>query len=115
MMNSLRTSDASSCQNGGLAISLFNAGYTWLDQPQPLQARMPVLADNDVVVHGNAERGRDVDDRFRHLDVGLRRRRVATGMIVHQSNPRSIPLIKLAVLRLRVAQGSVIGSGKTCR
>jgi len=24
---------------------------------------MPVLADDDVVVHGNAERGRDVDDR----------------------------------------------------
>lgn len=32
---------------------------------------MAVLADNDVVVHGNAERGRDGDDGFRHLDVGL--------------------------------------------
>ena len=36
---------------------------------------MPVLADDDVVVHGNAERGRNVDDRLRHLDIGLRRRR----------------------------------------
>ena len=26
-----------------------------LDQPQALQARMPVPADDDVVVHGNAE------------------------------------------------------------
>jgi hypothetical protein len=30
-----------------------------LDQPHPLQARMPALADDDVVVHGNAERGSD--------------------------------------------------------
>src|SRR2546427_8928465 len=78
MMNNSRTSEASSSRNGRIAISVFNAGSPRLDQPQPLQARMPVLADNDVVVHGNAERGRDVDDRFRHLDVGLRRRRVAT-------------------------------------
>ena len=35
-----------------------------LDQLQPLQARMPVLADDDVVVHGDAERLRHVDDRF---------------------------------------------------
>jgi hypothetical protein len=28
-----------------------------LDQLQPLQTCMPVLADDDVVVHGNAERG----------------------------------------------------------
>ena len=38
---------------------------------------MPVLAHDDVVVHGNAERGRDLDDRLGHLDIGLRRRRVA--------------------------------------
>jgi len=25
---------------------------------------MTVLADDDVVVHGNAERGADLDDRF---------------------------------------------------
>lgn len=45
---------------------------------------MAVLADDDVIVYGNAERGRDRDDRFRHLDVGLRGRRVAGGVIVHQ-------------------------------
>jgi hypothetical protein len=29
---------------------------------------MPVLADNDVVVHGYPERPRDIDDRL-HLSV----------------------------------------------
>jgi hypothetical protein len=29
-------------------------GYS--DQLRPLQARVPVLADDDVIVHGNAER-----------------------------------------------------------
>jgi hypothetical protein len=28
-----------------------------------------VLADDDVVVHGNAERGGDLDDRFGHMDM----------------------------------------------
>ena len=51
--------------------------HALLDQLQPLQTRMPVLAHDDVVVHGNAERGRDLDDRLGHLDIGLRRRRVA--------------------------------------
>ena len=32
-----------------------------LNQLQPLQTRMPVFADDDVVVHGNAERRGDVD------------------------------------------------------
>ena len=30
---------------------------------------MPVLADDDVVVHRNPERGRDIDDRLRHLHI----------------------------------------------
>jgi hypothetical protein len=50
-----------------------------LNQLHPLQARMPVFADDDVVVHGNAEGRCDIDDRFRHLDIGLRRGRVASG------------------------------------
>jgi hypothetical protein len=32
---------------------------------------MAILAD-DVIMYGNAERGRDIDDRAGHLDVGLR-------------------------------------------
>jgi hypothetical protein len=57
-----------------------------LDELQSLQAGMPVLADDDVVMHGDAERGRDVDDRAGHLDVGLRWRRIATRMVVHQED-----------------------------
>jgi hypothetical protein len=46
---------------------------------------MPVLADDDVVVHGNAERTGDIDDRAGHLDIGLRRRRIAGGVVVHDA------------------------------
>src|SRR5258708_38202875 len=46
-------------------------------QPHPLQTRMPVLADDDVIVNRNAERSGDVDDRLGHLDVRLRWRRIA--------------------------------------
>ena len=31
---------------------------------------MAVLADDEMIVHGNAERARDLDDRPRHVDVG---------------------------------------------
>jgi len=55
---------------------------------------MPVLADDDVVVHGDAERRGDVDDRLGHLDVGLRRRRIAGRVVVHEPAARSINLIK---------------------
>jgi hypothetical protein len=33
---------------------------------------MPVPADDDVVVHRDAERGGDVDGRFGHLNIRLR-------------------------------------------
>jgi hypothetical protein len=59
-----------------------------LDQPHPLQARVPILADDDVVVHGNAKRCGDIDDRFRHPDIGLRWRGIARRVIVHQSTTR---------------------------
>jgi hypothetical protein len=42
---------------------------------------MPVLADDEVVVHGDAERRGDIDDRLGHPDVRLRRRRIAGGVI----------------------------------
>ena len=56
---------------------------------------MSVFADDDVVVHGNAERGRDIDDRLGHLDIGLRRRRVAGGMVVQETTMPSNALISL--------------------
>ena len=46
---------------------------------------MAIFADDDVVVLGDAERGRDIDDRLGHLDVGLRGRRIATGVVVHDN------------------------------
>ena len=33
---------------------------------------MPVLADDEVVVHGNPQRPRDLDDRPRRLDERVR-------------------------------------------
>jgi hypothetical protein len=62
------------------------------DQPHSLQTRMPAFADNDVVVHGDPERGGDIYDRLGHLDVGLRRRRIAGGVIVHQQTRSKIAL-----------------------
>ena len=58
------------------------------NQPHPLQARMAVLADDDVVVHGNAEGSCDVDDGPGHLDVGLRGRRIAAGVVVQNRTAR---------------------------
>ena len=40
---------------------------------------MPASADDDVIVHGDADRAGDVDDRLCHLDIGLRRRRIPEG------------------------------------
>lgn len=45
---------------------------------------MAVLADDDVIVHRDAERVGDADDRLGHLDVGRRRCRIAGRMIVDQ-------------------------------
>ena len=39
-------------------------------QLQRLETRVAVLADDEVVVHGDAQRARDLDDRPRHVDVG---------------------------------------------
>ena len=45
---------------------------------------MAVLADDDVVVNRYAERLCRIDNHFRHVDIGARRRRVAGGMVVDQ-------------------------------
>jgi hypothetical protein len=66
-----------------------------LNQLQPLHARMAVLADDDVIVHGDAERTGDVDDRLGHLDIRLRRRRIAGGMVVQETTISSNTLISL--------------------
>ena len=55
-----------------------------LDQHEPAEAGVALLADDDVVVHHDAERLRGSDDLLGHLDVGARRRRIARGVIVHE-------------------------------
>src|SRR6202000_2270787 len=62
----------------GMCLSLDCAAS---DQPHPLQARVAASADDDVVMHGNAERGCDIDDRLGHPDVAPPRRRTARGVV----------------------------------
>jgi hypothetical protein len=52
-----------------------------------------VLADDEMVVHGNPEWARDLNDRARHLDVGARGSRIAGGMVVQEQTASTIPLI----------------------
>ena len=47
---------------------------------------MTFLADDDVIVHRNAERLRYGDDLLRHLDVGARRCRIAGRVVVDQND-----------------------------
>jgi hypothetical protein len=56
-----------------------------LDQLHPFQAGMAFLADDDVVVHGDAKRGGDVDDGLGHLDVACDGVGSPEGVIVHQN------------------------------
>ena len=49
---------------------------------------MAVAGDDDVVVDGDAEGFRDVDDLARHLDVGGRGRGVSGGVVVDQDQGR---------------------------
>ena len=44
---------------------------------------MPVLADDDVVMHRDTKRPGGLHDRLRHIDVRPRRRRVAGRVVVH--------------------------------
>ena len=65
------------------------------NQLQPLEARVPLLADDQVVVHGNAQRLGHLDDRLRHLDVGARRRRITRGVIMEEPTMWVTSLISL--------------------
>jgi hypothetical protein len=57
---------------------------------------MPLLADDNVVVHGNAQRFRHLDDLLGHLDVRAGRRRVAGGVVVQDQTLQAAPLILFA-------------------
>lgn len=60
------------CQIAVVSMAFEGNVCRQLDQPYPAQAGMATLADDDVIMHGNPQRLGEVDDRFRHLDVGLR-------------------------------------------
>ena len=53
-----------------------------LHQLHCLETRVTVLADDEVVVHRNAQWPRDLDDRPGHVDVGARGSGIAGGMVV---------------------------------
>ena len=53
---------------------------------------MPAAADDDVIVHGDAERLAGADDLPSDGDVGLGRGGVARGMVVHEDQRRCAEL-----------------------
>src|SRR3954468_20686981 len=53
------------------------------EQPEALEAGVARAADHQVVVQGHADRGGGTLEFARHRDVGLRRRRVARWVVVH--------------------------------
>ena len=67
-------------------------------QLQRLETRVAVLADDEVVVHGNAQWPRDLDDGPRHVDVGARGSGIAGGMVVQEQTMQTSPLIALEFL-----------------
>jgi hypothetical protein len=61
-------------------------------QLQPLEARMAVLADDDVVVDGDAERLGDVGDGAGHLHVGGGGRWITRWVVVDHAQSRPVLL-----------------------
>ncbi len=71
----------------------------------------PSFADDDVVVHGNAERLGDIDDRLCHLNIGVRRRRIAGRMIVHQDQRGRRQFERAFDHFARIDRGVIDGAG----
>jgi hypothetical protein len=60
-----------------------------LNQPQSLQARVAVLADDQMIMHGNFQGFAHRDDLMGEVDVVGRRPWIAGWMIVHKDDRRS--------------------------
>src|SRR6185312_3394475 len=58
------------------------------EQSQRTETRVAAAADHDMVVDGDADRLKRLRHRARHVDIRLRRRRVARWMIVNQYDSR---------------------------
>jgi hypothetical protein len=80
------------------------------NQPQPLQTRMPVLPDDDVIVHRDAEGPCHAHDLLRHRNICLRRRRIAARMIVHQNDGRRAQLERALDHLARIDRGVINGA-----
>src|SRR5215475_9855280 len=82
------------------------------DQPEVTQAGVPPAADDQVVVHGHAERCGGFDDVPRNRDVRFRRGWVAGGMIMHQDQGRGPefkrPLDHLARVNRRMVDSAAL-------
>src|SRR6516162_3147851 len=68
------------------------AGPSVSNQTEVAQAGVPAAADDQVVVHGHAERRGGSDDVLGDGDVRLGGGRVARGMVVHQDQRRGLEL-----------------------
>src|SRR5262245_14301205 len=47
--------------------------------------RLPIRADDEMVVHGDAERTRDLGDRPRHVDIGARSAPYSLSVVIFQA------------------------------
>ena len=74
-----------------------------LDQPQRSEADMPVLADDNMIVNGDAQRLRRVDDRLGHLDIGARGRRISRRMVVDEPFSSCYPIEKEHIFTILLA------------
>ena len=66
---------------------------------QSLEAGMPVLADDDMVMHRNAKRTGGLHDRLRHVDIRPRRGGITGRMIVQLPTELSIQLNRKDIVR----------------
>ncbi len=64
-------------------VAKTRSGDRALQQSQGFERGVAGFADYDVVVNRDAKLGGGLLDLAGHLDVGLRRRRVARGVVVH--------------------------------
>lgn len=53
---------------------------------------MTILADDDVIVNGDAERLCRFDDHFGHVDIGTGGCRIARGVVVHHVQSLSVTM-----------------------
>ena len=72
---------------------------------------MPVLADDDVVMHRYAEWARDIDDGLGHVNIGLRWRRIAGRVVVQEATTLCIPLQHLKIFSKIEYLGAANGDG----